>query len=112
MRAPINDTIFPVDPDIPPEQRLWRANLARACEDATYSGSAARAIRARDEARQWLIEGGLDFHLVADFAGYDPQALREVLEPRIAEWKDEPAPPQDPLVVVKRGRGRPRKDRA
>ena len=112
MRAAANDTVLPVDPSISPEQALWRAVLLRACQDATNAGTKGRHAADRAAARAWLIEAGADFRLVADMAGYDGEALREVLEPRIAEWVAEAAPPQDPLVVVKRGRGRPRKDRS
>ncbi|MCP5363973.1 MAG: hypothetical protein H6905_01840 [Hyphomicrobiales bacterium] len=64
-------------------QRLWRAVVSRAIEDAlgtqagTYSpGSRATAIR---DARKW-IRSGPSFHEVCYMAGYDaPETLRPVL---------------------------------
>jgi hypothetical protein len=63
------------------ERELWRQVLIRVLLDAAGSmagqsrwSTAGHLLRA--EARLWLTSESLDFHLVCDFAGFEPTAVR------------------------------------
>jgi len=63
------------------EAALWRAVVAQAVHDAAPRRRPSRLlsaerVRARDEARRWLLGAGRDFRRVCDLAGLDPRAVR------------------------------------
>jgi hypothetical protein len=68
-----------------PEQRLWRAVLCRAVEDATttITGTSEMArdrLRDRAEARAWLLGNSKDFQFVCEWGAHDPDDVREKAE--------------------------------
>jgi len=84
------------------ETALWRAVVAQAFHDAVPGRRQARPlsaerVRARDEARRWLLGDGRDFRRVCDLAGLDARAVHaEAVEAiRAADERMLPAaPPQ------------------
>lgn len=73
------------------ESALWSAVVSQAISDATANVSSVgpsgykTAVLLRDQARRWLLSGSKDFRLVCEFAGLEPDAVRErvrVLEQR------------------------------
>ena len=69
-----------------PEAALWRAVIAQSIADATgivrgkKPSAYKSAVRIRDEARNWLLNGSKDFKEVCHFALLDPNAVRESAE--------------------------------
>lgn len=61
-----------------PEQILWQSVLLKAITDAAAINPAGdENKRAKTDADNWLRGGGRDFRRVCDFAGFDPDFIRE-----------------------------------
>lgn len=56
------------------ETKLWRAVILRAFNDV-----AIKDVNPPDkeQARRWLSDGGIDFQLVCDFAGVNPNQVKD-----------------------------------
>lgn len=56
------------------ETKLWRAVILRAFNDVSITG--VNPVD-KKQARRWLSDGGIDFQLVCDFAGVNPNQVKE-----------------------------------
>jgi len=63
------------------ERQLWCAVIGRALQDAVHEanpgGDTGEQARIRDEARQWFVGAGRDYHQACESAGFDPDYVRE-----------------------------------
>lgn len=55
---------------------LWRGVLMQQICDAKSRRSKPEDIYNSNQAKFWLFEGGRDFEMVCDLAGYDAQKIR------------------------------------
>lgn len=61
------------------EQNLWRAVILQMFTDAaTVSSTNSTMLHARSQAIRWLKGNSRDFVTVCDFAGWEPQLVRNV----------------------------------
>ena len=67
-----------------PEQRLWQAVVNAALHDAT--NTAWREELYQKQAIRWFRDGGKDFKMVCDMAGYDYRYIQHKFE-RLMERK-------------------------
>ena len=62
------------------ERQLWCAVIGRAVLDATWpdgpTGITRERARQREEARRWFVDGGHDFCVACEVAGFDANTLR------------------------------------
>jgi hypothetical protein len=58
---------------------LWRAVLAQAIMDAKSRRTKQEYGYIRNTAIFWLLENTVDFTMVCDFAGYEPDATRKLI---------------------------------
>lgn len=58
---------------------LWRAVLAQAIMDAKSRRTKQEYGYIRNTAIFWLLENTVDFNMVCDFAGYDPDHTRKLI---------------------------------
>jgi hypothetical protein len=58
---------------------LWRAVLAQAIMDAKSRRTKPEYGYIRNTAIFWLLENTVDFTMVCDFAGYEPDATRKLI---------------------------------
>jgi hypothetical protein len=72
------------------EPGLWRAVITQALMDASSESRKSESKQARDVALKWLLGDSLDFEIVCDNAGFDPDYVRsrarEALH-RGCEWR-------------------------
>lgn len=61
------------------EQQLWADVMLLAVKDAVNPGKTVNRRRERDQAREWLLGNSADFQQVCEFAGINPEAMREKL---------------------------------
>lgn len=70
-----------IDPVAIACRALWASVIERAWKDATgplrSPDGQTPPKRARDEARAWFERGGRDFRRACEFAGQDPDAVRD-----------------------------------
>ncbi|MGP1257085.1 MAG: hypothetical protein ACTS10_21905 [Kiloniellales bacterium] len=88
-RTPIQERFTTMEDGRPatPVEALFCAVIDLALRDAAeirgvgyVSGNRTSLQRMQDEARNWLLSGGRDFHLICDLAGRDPAEVREQAE--------------------------------
>lgn len=60
-----------------PEQRLFRAIITQALEDAHYTGTIMIEMRDKESAINWFLDLGKDYRMICDYAGFDPIAIRD-----------------------------------
>ena len=60
-----------------PEQRLFRAIITQALEDANYNGTTMINMRNKETAINWFLDLGKDFRTTCDYAGFDPICIRD-----------------------------------
>ncbi len=60
-----------------PEQRLFRAIITQALEDADYNGTIMIDMRNKESAINWFLDLGKDFRTICDYAGFDPISIRD-----------------------------------
>lgn len=61
-----------------PERMMWQMVLLTAIEDAMLPArSSAEDIAAKREAQRWLRRGDKDFCAVCNYAGFDPDHVRD-----------------------------------
>ena len=60
-----------------PEQRLFRAIITQALEDADYKGTMMIDMRNKETAINWFLDLGKDFRTACDYAGFDPLSIRD-----------------------------------
>ena len=60
-----------------PEQRLFRAIITQALEDAHYVGTTMIHMRDKESAINWFLDLGKDFRTTCDYAGFDPLSIRD-----------------------------------
>ncbi len=58
-------------------QRLWKAVILTAFQDASRTSNKISAILVRRKAVNWLLYNNRDFYQVCDFAGLDPVMVRQ-----------------------------------
>ena len=60
------------------ERTMWQMVLLTAIEDAMLPArSSAEDIAAKRDAQRWLRQGGADFCAVCNYAGFDPDHVRD-----------------------------------
>ena len=59
------------------ETKLWQAVVYQALRDATFTSEAKEAKLNQRRADAWLRNGGADFRMVCDLAGFDPPFIRD-----------------------------------
>ncbi len=59
------------------EPSLWRAVITQALMDAASNSQKSEAIKWKAEAMQWLSGQSEEFLLVCEYAGLDPDYVRE-----------------------------------
>jgi hypothetical protein len=72
------------------EPGLWRAVITQALMDAASQSSKSDARRTRQAALDWLLNNTLDFVMVCDHAGFDPDYVRTRAKQalrRNCEWR-------------------------
>jgi hypothetical protein len=61
-----------------PERMMWQMVLLTAIEDALLSArSSKEGIDAKRDAQRWLRGGSKDFRAVCNYAGFDPDHVRD-----------------------------------
>lgn len=55
---------------------MWRAVITQALMDAASNSRKSEARRSREAALQWLLGDTVDFSIVCDHAGLDPDYVR------------------------------------
>ena len=60
-----------------PEQRLFRAVITQALEDAHYQGTIMIDMRNKETSINWFLDMGKDFRTTCDYAGFDPHCIRD-----------------------------------
>ena len=60
-----------------PEQRLFRAIITQALEDAHYQGTTMIDMRNKESAINWFLNLNKDFRTTCDYAGLDPISIRD-----------------------------------
>jgi hypothetical protein len=61
-----------------PERMMWQMVLLTAIEDAMLPArSSAEDIAAKRDAHRWLRKGDEDFRAVCNYAGFDPDHVRD-----------------------------------
>jgi thiamine monophosphate kinase len=61
-----------------PERMMWQMVLLTAIEDAMLPARSSREdIDAKRDAQRWLRVGGADFRAVCNYAGFDPDHVRD-----------------------------------
>ena len=61
-----------------PERMLWQMVLLTAIEDAMLPARTSKDdIYAKRDAQRWLRQGGADFRAVCNYAGFDPEHVRD-----------------------------------
>ncbi|WRH62057.1 MAG: hypothetical protein RSE12_17045 [Fuscovulum sp.] len=60
-----------------PERNLWQAALLLALYDATRPITSAEARRNKSDAHAWIKSGRKDFRRVCEWAGFDPDMVRD-----------------------------------
>jgi len=63
-----------------PEQRLFRAIITQALEDADYKGTVMIDMRDKETAINWFLDLGKDFRTTCDYAGFDPLSIRDAFK--------------------------------
>lgn len=104
------------------ERALWAAVITQALMDAASHSKKPEAIKAKEEAIQWLKGDSTTFFEVCEMAGYDPGYVRMMSGQALARqcrWRNTPKSPRRPSLTPatlkarasgeKRRRGRPRK---
>jgi|TARA_R100001530_G_scaffold130157_1_gene100906 hypothetical protein len=69
-----------------PEQKLFLAILSQAIHDAFKTSDNI----SRDSARSWLLSNSRDFREICEFAGRDPNYVRQKIQNKIIKdkgWK-------------------------
>ena len=70
------------------ERELWLAVINTAMQDAAYGVSGEtpeNRKRLRQQARDWIAKDNWDFRLVCQYAGVEPQAVREAFREKLAK---------------------------
>jgi hypothetical protein len=70
---PSNLNVFREEKEMLPEQRLWRAVLLQAIEDAFGNNQSQVSPLERQVARDWMKDFNLDFANVCENAGFNPK---------------------------------------
>ena len=60
-----------------PEQRLFRAIITQALEDAHYTGTTMIDMRDKESAINWFLDLGKDYRTICDYAGFNPIHIRD-----------------------------------
>lgn len=60
------------------EQALWRAVIMQMFTDALSNSRKYEALQHKREAEIWLRGTSRDFRTVCDYAGYDPDYVRQI----------------------------------
>jgi hypothetical protein len=60
-----------------PEQRLFRAIITQALEDAHYTGTIMIDMRDKESAINWFLDLGKDYRTICDYAGFSPMYIRD-----------------------------------
>ena len=60
-----------------PEQRLFRAIITQALEDAHYTGTTMIDMRDKESAINWFLDLGKDYRTICDYAGFNPIYIRD-----------------------------------
>ena len=60
-----------------PEQRLFRAIITQALEDAHYTGTIMIDMRNKESAINWFLDLGKDYRTICDYAGFNPIYIRD-----------------------------------
>lgn len=60
-----------------PEQRLYRAIITVALEDAHYTGTCMTDMREKEIAINWFLDLGKDFRMICDYADFNPHYIRD-----------------------------------
>ena len=60
-----------------PEQRLFRAIITQALEDAHYTGTIMIHMRDKESAINWFLDLGKDYRTICDYAGFNPIYIRD-----------------------------------
>ena len=96
-----------------PIEALFRAVIDLAFRDAAdlpvagyVSGNLLSLQRMQDEARNWLLSGGRDFHLICDLAGRDPAEVHEQARRLLGDPELTEAYAAAPRIGGHRNRGR------
>lgn len=75
------------------ERGVWVAVITQALMDALNRSPAPQAKIWKDQARQWLTEGGAQFVMVCELAGLDPSDIKRRAKKAIVSaklWRAEP----------------------
>jgi hypothetical protein len=60
-----------------PEQKLFRAVIALAFDDARSTTRSRIAAVLKSKAHRWFTNGGKDFILICSLAGFNPQVVKD-----------------------------------
>lgn len=60
-----------------PEQKLFRAVIALAFDDAMSLTRSRSAAVLKSKAHRWFTNGGKDFIFICSLAGFNPQVVRD-----------------------------------
>jgi hypothetical protein len=60
-----------------PEQKLFRAVIALAFDDARSITRSRIAAVLKSKAHRWFTNGGKDFILICSLAGFNPQVVKD-----------------------------------
>lgn len=103
------------------ERALWAAVITQALMDAASQSKKPEAIKAKEEALEWLKGDCQRFEEVCEMAGYCPDYVREMAKQALARqcrWRNTSRPQRSTATPAamrasktgeKRRRGRPKK---
>lgn len=78
------------------EQALWRAVITQMLTDAFSNSHKAEAQQHKREAMVWLRGNSRDFRTVCDYAGFDPDYIRQHVR-HLMKRQQDPTMPYIPL---------------
>lgn len=62
---------------ISPEQKIFKAVIMLAFEDARSLTRSRTAAVLKSKAHRWFTDGGKDFVLICNLAGYEPNLIKD-----------------------------------